>query len=62
GEPILFKMPLHPISSYISLVFLVVVVVIMAFIPDLRFSLYIAPIWLFSLYIGFKLKTTAKKN
>lgn len=62
GEPILFKMPLHPISSYISLVFLAVVLIIMAFIPDLRFSLYIAPIWLFSLYIGFKLKTAAKKN
>jgi AAT family amino acid transporter len=60
NKPILFKMPLYPITSYISLAFLAAVVVIMAFMPDMRFSLYIAPVWLLCLYIGYKLKTTTK--
>ncbi len=60
NKPILFKMPLYPMTSYISLAFLAAVVVIMAFMPDMRFSLYIAPAWLLCLYIGYKLKSTAK--
>ncbi|MBP2643909.1 MAG: amino acid permease-associated region [Firmicutes bacterium] len=55
-----FKMPLYPLTSYISLAFLAVVVVIMSLMPDLRFSLYLAPIWLLCLYIGHKIK--AKTN
>lgn len=60
NKSILFKMPLFPMTSYISLAFLAAVVVIMAFMPDMRFSLYIAPVWLLCLYIGYKLKSTAK--
>lgn len=60
NKPILFKMPLYPMTSYISLAFLAAVVVTMAFMPDMRFSLYIAPAWLLCLYIGYKLKTAAK--
>lgn len=55
-----FKMPLYPITSYLSLAFLAVVVVIMAYMPDMRFSLYIAPVWLLSLYIGYRLKNAAR--
>lgn len=51
-----FKMPLYPIASYISLIFLAMVVVIMAFMPDMRYSLYIAPVWLMCLYGAFKFK------
>jgi AAT family amino acid transporter len=56
GGPIDFKMPLYPAAIYISLAFLAFIVVIMAFMPDMRYSLYIAPAWLLCLYIGFKLK------
>lgn len=54
-----FKMPLYPVTTYLSLAFLVLVVVIMAFMPDMRFSLYIAPLWLLCLYVGFRMKRTA---
>lgn len=56
-ERIEFKMPLYPFSSYVCLAFLVLVVVVMAFMPDMRYSLYVAPAWLGGLYIAYKLKT-----
>lgn len=59
---LLFKMPLYPFSSYLSLAFLACVVVIMAFTPDLRFSLYIAPVWLLGLYVGYRLKTASRRK
>ncbi len=62
NQPLLFKMPLYPISSYISLVFLAAIVVIMAFMPDMRYSLYVAPVWLLCLYVGYKLKTTKSND
>lgn len=49
-----FKMPLYPISNYIALAFLAMVVVLMAYIPDMVYSLYIGPIWIIILYIGYK--------
>lgn len=52
-----FKMPLYPIATYISLIFLAAVVVIMAFMPDMRYSLYIAPVWLLCLYCAYKIKS-----
>ncbi len=55
-QKILFKMPLYPIASYVSLAFLALVVVIMAFMPDLRYCLYLAPAWVIGLCIAFKLK------
>ena len=53
-----FKMPFYPLASYLSLAFLACVVGIMAYMPDLRFSVYIAPVWLLCLYIGYKIKTS----
>lgn len=49
-----FKMPWHPISSYIALAFLLMVVILMAFIDGMRIALYVAPIWFLILYIGYK--------
>ncbi|CAM5217193.1 D-serine/D-alanine/glycine:proton symporter (AAT family) OS=Ureibacillus acetophenoni OX=614649 GN=SAMN05877842_10451 PE=4 SV=1 [Ureibacillus acetophenoni] len=49
-----FKMPWHPISSYVALAFLLMVVVLMALIPGMRVALYVAPIWFLILYIGYK--------
>lgn len=59
GAALAFKMPWYPVSNYLSLAFLAGIVVIMAFIPDMRYSLYIAPVWMLALYIGFKLKQKA---
>ncbi len=61
-QPVLFKMPLYPLSTYLSLAFLVAVVCIMAVMPDMVFSLYIAPLWLFCLYLGHKAKKAAQNN
>ena len=58
-KPLVFKMPLYPLASYVCLAFLVLVVVVMAFMPDMRYSLYIAPVWLLCLYIAYKLKPKA---
>ena len=41
-----FAAPLWPIGSYLSLAFLAMVVVLMAFSPDTRIALYIGPLWL----------------
>ena len=62
SEKILFKMPWYPISNYLALAFLAMVVVLMAFIPDMVYSLYVGPIWIIILYIGFKLKRPAEKS
>jgi AAT family amino acid transporter len=57
-----FKMPLFPIASYISLAFLAMIVVLMAFIPDMRYSLYVAPIWIILLYAGYRIAKSRKSN
>lgn len=56
-----FKMPLFPISTYISLVFLALIIVLMAFIDGMRQALYVAPVWFFILYVGYKMKEKNSK-
>lgn len=51
-----FKMPLYPISTYLALAFLALVIVLMAFIEGMRLALVVAPIWFLILYIGYKMK------
>lgn len=53
-----FKLPLYPISNYVTLAFLAMVIVLMAYIPDMAYSLYIGPVWIIILYIGYKLRGT----
>jgi len=52
-----FKMPLHPLSSYVALVFLAFVIVLMAFMDGMREALFVAPVWFLILYVGYRLKT-----
>ncbi|MDV3442304.1 amino acid permease [Pseudomonas otitidis] len=49
-----FKMWLFPISSYLALAFLVLVVALMAFFEDTRIALYIGPAFLVLLTVLFK--------
>ncbi|MFB5196698.1 amino acid permease [Neobacillus sp. KR4-4] len=51
-----FKMPLYPASSYLALAFLAVVVVLMAFIEEMRVALIVAPVWFIVLYVGYRFK------
>lgn len=57
-----FKMPFYPISSYFALAFLALVIVLMAFIEEMRVALLVAPIWFIILYIGYQLNKTKEKN
>lgn len=52
-----FKMPLYPYSGYLVLAFLALVVVMMWFIPDFRYALYVGPIWALILTAGYWVKT-----
>jgi amino acid transporter, AAT family len=52
-----FKMPLHPLSNYVALVFLAFVIVLMAFMDGMREALYVAPVWFLILYVGYRMKT-----
>ena len=49
-----FKIPFFPISTYIAIAFLLMVVILMAFIPGMRVALYVAPVWFFLLFVGYK--------
>ncbi|MFC5697510.1 amino acid permease [Pseudomonas sp. GCM10022186] len=49
-----FRMWLFPVSSYLALAFLVLVVVLMAFFEDTRIALYIGPAFLVLLTVLFK--------
>jgi amino acid transporter, AAT family len=53
---LLFPMPLHPYSTYLCLAFLVLVVVLMGYMPDMRFSLYVAPLWILLLYAAYRVR------
>jgi len=57
-----FKLPFYPFSNYVTLAFLAMVVVLMAYIPDMVYSLYIGPVWILILYIGYKFKGSVKSK
>ncbi|GBF12585.1 amino acid permease [Tepidibacillus sp. HK-1] len=56
------KLPFWPYSSYIALGFLVLVVVLMAFIDGMSVALYVAPVWFIFLYLGYKLRRPVKSE
>ncbi len=55
-EKLAFKVPLYPVSTYLALTFLALVIVLMAFIAEMRIALVVAPIWFIILYIGYRIK------
>lgn len=57
-----YKMPLFPFSSYISLAFLLIVIIIMGISPDTRIALIVGPIWILLLVTSFYGKGLLKKN
>ncbi|MNG35379.1 putative proline-specific permease [compost metagenome] len=48
-----YKMWLYPVSSYLALAFLVLVVGLMAYFPDTRIALYVGPAFLVLLTVAF---------
>ncbi|KMY54642.1 D-alanine/D-serine/glycine permease [Bacillus sp. FJAT-27231] len=60
-----FAAPFWPIGSYLSLAFLAMVIVLMAFSPDTRIALYVGPLWLLFLvgmYYGKGLQQQASNS
>lgn len=53
-KEITFKMPLYPISSYVTLAYLAIICVSLGFLPGTRIAFYIAPIWIAFLIILYK--------
>jgi L-asparagine transporter-like permease len=56
GETPAFPTPLYPYSIYFAAAFLVMTMVLMAFIPDMRPSLVIAPAWVLFLWLIYVLR------
>ncbi|HET6871821.1 MAG TPA: amino acid permease, partial [Sporolactobacillaceae bacterium] len=57
-----YKLPLYPISSYISIAFLVGVVILMGFFPDTRVALIVGPLWILILVAFYYGKGYHKKG
>ncbi|WP_405080926.1 amino acid permease [Paenibacillus chitinolyticus] len=57
-----YKMPLAPYTSYISLAFLVLVIVLLGFSEDTRVALIVGPIWLIALVVVYYSKGYHRKN
>ncbi|MDN4575628.1 aromatic amino acid transporter AroP [Pandoraea cepalis] len=53
GETTLFKSLGYPLTNYLCLAFLGGILVVMYLIPDLRISVYLIPVWLVALGIGY---------
>jgi amino acid transporter, AAT family len=56
-----YKAPLFPFSSYLSLAFLALVLVVMAFDPDTRIALYIGPLFIIFLIAFYYIKGLNKR-
>jgi AAT family amino acid transporter len=54
-----FRMPFYPLGNYVVLAFLAGVVVLMAFLPDFRYALYVGPVWVALLYAAYRIRNSA---
>lgn len=61
-EKLGFKMPFYPVANYVILAFLAGVVVLMGFLPDFRYALYVGPVWVAVLYAAYRIKTSTERR
>ena len=57
-----FRMPFFPVANYLVLAFLAGVVILMGFLPDFRYALYVGPVWVAGLYLAYRIKTSAARR
>lgn len=57
-----FKTPFFPYINYICLAFLALVVCMMTQLDDTRTAVYVLPVWLAVLYVGFRIKQMRDKK
>jgi amino acid transporter, AAT family len=60
ADKIEFKTPLHPYTNYISFAFLVMIVILMATMESMKMAVYVLPVWLIILWIGYKAKKSVR--
>ena len=60
ADKIAYKMPFFPYANYIALVFIAVVLVCIAILPDMRTSLYVSATWVAIVYGAFRFYTKQK--
>jgi len=51
-------MPFFPVANYVVLAFLGGVVILMGFLPDFRYALYVGPVWVAVLYAAYRIKAS----
>ncbi|MGF6978455.1 L-asparagine transporter-like permease [Paraburkholderia sp. JPY465] len=56
GERTLFRSLGYPLTNYLCLIFLAGILVVMWLIPDLRMSVYLIPVWLVALGVGYRVR------
>ena len=56
GETTAFRSLGYPLTNYLCLAFLGGILIVMFLIPDLRISVYLIPVWLVVLGIGYRLR------
>ena len=61
-EKLGFRMPFFPVANYVVLAFLAGVVILMGFLPDFRYALYVGPVWVGGLYVAYRIKTSAARR
>ena len=57
-----YKMPLYPASSIVAIIFFVLVVITMLQMDNMKLAVYIAPIWLIILSIGYLVRNKIFKQ
>lgn len=62
AQNIMYKMPFFPYSSYIALIFFITVIIAMTQMDSMKAAVYVAPIWLVCLTIGYKISQYVKNK
>lgn len=55
-EKLEYKMPFYPYTNYIAIAYFVMIGFVMTIMPDYRIAIFIAPVWLLIIYLGFQVK------
>jgi aromatic amino acid transport protein AroP len=56
GKTTLFRSLGYPLTNYLCLAFLAAILVVMYLTPDLQLSVYLIPVWLIALSVGYWLR------
>lgn len=61
AEKLSYKMPFYPYTNYIAIAYFVMIAIVMTIMPDYRIAIFIAPVWLLIIYIGYQIKKRHQK-